>query len=140
MTGALGSDGGCSNNRVSVFEEMRMASILQKVIARDGGAFDAASAFQMGTLGGAKLCNVNAGSIEAGKVADFVAIRLDDLALQPEVHLLRSVVYAMQPTAITDVFVAAEPVVRDGRLSRIRESMVRERVHQTAQRIELSAV
>ncbi len=27
----LGSDGGCSNNRVSVFDEMRMCALLQKV-------------------------------------------------------------------------------------------------------------
>jgi 5-methylthioadenosine/S-adenosylhomocysteine deaminase len=140
MRGALGSDGGCSNNRVSVFEEMRMASLLQKVIARDGGVFDAATAFALGTSGGADLCNVNAGAIEPGRAADFVALDLNDLSLQPDVQLLRSIVYAMQPSAITDVFVAGEAVVRNGRLSRIREQSVREHVDRTARRISLTAV
>jgi 5-methylthioadenosine/S-adenosylhomocysteine deaminase len=37
----LGTDGGCSNNRVSVFDEMRMAALLQKVHRTDGQAIDA---------------------------------------------------------------------------------------------------
>ena len=32
----LGTDGGCTNNRLSVFEEMRMAALLQKVRHLDG--------------------------------------------------------------------------------------------------------
>src|SRR5439155_557284 len=34
---ALGTDGGCTNNRLSVFEEMRMTSLLQRVRLLDGG-------------------------------------------------------------------------------------------------------
>ncbi len=38
---ALGTDGGCTNNRLSIFEEMRMAALLQKVTHLDGTAFTA---------------------------------------------------------------------------------------------------
>src|SRR6266498_3238582 len=37
----LGTDGGCTNNRASVFEEMRMTSLLQRVRLLDGGALPA---------------------------------------------------------------------------------------------------
>src|SRR6185503_7901787 len=37
----LGTDGGCTNNRLSVFEEMRTCSLLQRVRLLDGTAFDA---------------------------------------------------------------------------------------------------
>jgi len=140
MQPALGSDGGCSNNRVSVFEEMRMASLLQKVIAQDGGAFDAQRAFDLGTRGGAKLCNLDAGQLEPGLLADFVAIDLNDLSLYPDVHLLRSIVYALQPTAITDVFVGAKATVRNRRLARVQEGEVRARVVETSKAIGLRAV
>src|SRR6185503_14692103 len=40
----LGTDGGCTNNRLSVFEEMRMASLLARVRLLDGSALDAAPA------------------------------------------------------------------------------------------------
>src|SRR6185295_17399940 len=35
---ALGTDGGCSNSRVSVFDEMRSCALLQKVARALGGA------------------------------------------------------------------------------------------------------
>jgi cytosine/adenosine deaminase-related metal-dependent hydrolase len=38
VTIGLGTDGGCSNNRVSVFDEMRTAALLQKVHRVDGQA------------------------------------------------------------------------------------------------------
>ena len=51
----LGTDGGCTNNRLSVFEEMRMAALLQRVRLLDGGAPDAATAFELGTRSGAEI-------------------------------------------------------------------------------------
>jgi cytosine/adenosine deaminase-related metal-dependent hydrolase len=109
-------------------------------MAQDGGAFDAEKAFELGTLGGARVCNLEAGALQPGLLADFVAIDLNDLALFPDVHLLRSIVYALQPTAITDVFVGAKPIVRNRRLAQIQEGEVRARVRETAQKIGLKAV
>src|SRR5262249_51631373 len=51
---ALGSDGGCSNNRVSIFDEMRMVSLLQKVRHLDGAAIDAETCFPMGNKNGGR--------------------------------------------------------------------------------------
>ena len=45
----LGTDGGCSNNRVSVFDEMRTAALLQKVHRTDGQAIEAETCFALGT-------------------------------------------------------------------------------------------
>lgn len=45
----LGSDGACSNNRISVFEEMRMCSLLQKVTRLDGTCITGKQVFEMGT-------------------------------------------------------------------------------------------
>jgi len=140
MRPALGSDGGCSNNRVSVFEEMRMASLLQKVIAQDGATCSAEATFQMGTQGGADLCNVNAGALEVGRLADMVAVDLEHLSMQPPAHLLRNVVYSMQPGAITDVFVGGEPVLNSGRLTRIPEKEVVAKTKELCIRIGLKAV
>ena len=140
MRPALGSDGGCSNNRVSVFEEMRMASLLQKVIAQDGATCSAELAFQMGTKGGADLCNIKAGALEVGRLADMVAIDLEHLSMQPPAHLLRNTVYSMQPGAITHVFVGGEEVLRQGRLTRIPEREVVAQIRALCRRIKLKAV
>jgi 5-methylthioadenosine/S-adenosylhomocysteine deaminase len=45
----LGTDGGCSNNRVSVFDEMRACALLQKVHRTDGQAISAEACYHLGT-------------------------------------------------------------------------------------------
>jgi 5-methylthioadenosine/S-adenosylhomocysteine deaminase len=113
----LGTDGGCTNNRLSVFEEMRMAALLQKVRHLDGTRLPAEEAFAMGTTGGAALLGLPAGTIAPGRLADLVAVDLGHPSLHPPVNLIKSVVYAMSPQAITDVWVHGRHVVRDQSLT-----------------------
>src|SRR5258707_1265529 len=79
----LGSDGGCSNNRVSVFDEMRTCALLQKVTHLSSEVVPAETAFAMGTSGSAEALGLPAGSIEAGRYADFVLLGIGDPSLQP---------------------------------------------------------
>jgi len=124
----LGTDGGCTNNRLSVFEEMRMAALLQKVRHLDGTRVAAEEAFAMGTAEGAALLGVDAGAVEVGRAADLVAVDLDHPSLHPPTSLLKSVVYAMSPQAVTDVWVHGRRVVRDGRLVTVDQAALMERV------------
>lgn len=112
----LGSDGGCSNNRVSVFDEMRMCALLQKVTHLDSNVLPAESAFAMGTAGSAETLGLPAGRIEAGHYADFVLLDSDDPSLQPPWSYEKNVVYAMTPHAIREVIVGGRSVFRDGEL------------------------
>jgi 5-methylthioadenosine/S-adenosylhomocysteine deaminase len=112
----LGTDGACTNNRASVFEEMRMASLLQRVRLLDGTALAAERAFAMGTRDGAAMLGVEAGAIAAGRLADLAAVDLDHPSLHPPIDLLKNVVYAMSSQAITDVWVHGRRVVEDRRL------------------------
>jgi 5-methylthioadenosine/S-adenosylhomocysteine deaminase len=57
-----------------------------------------------------------------------VAIDLGHLSLQPRNDLLKSVVYAMSPQAITDVWVHGRRVVERGRLTTVSEEDVVARV------------
>jgi 5-methylthioadenosine/S-adenosylhomocysteine deaminase len=113
----LGTDGGCTNNRLSVFEEMRMAALLQKVRHLDGTRLSAEAAFAMGTTEGARLLGIEAGAIEPGRVGDLVAVDLGHPSLHPPTNLMKSVVYAMSPQAITDVWVHGRQVVKNQRLA-----------------------
>jgi 5-methylthioadenosine/S-adenosylhomocysteine deaminase len=124
----LGPDGGCANNRQSVFDEMRSASLMAKARLCDGGAVDAPTVLALGTSGGADLLGLSAGAIETGRVADLVALDLTDLSLQPLVTLERQVVHSMQPTAIAKVMVGGEVVVDRGRLARVDQSDLLRRI------------
>jgi 5-methylthioadenosine/S-adenosylhomocysteine deaminase len=126
----LGSDGGCTNNRLSVFEEMRMAALLQRVRLLDGRAFDAATAFALGTRSGAEILGLEAGAIAPGRLADLVAVDLDDASLHPRTDILKSVVYAMSDRAVTDVWVHGRRVVEGGRLATVDEPELLARVRE----------
>jgi 5-methylthioadenosine/S-adenosylhomocysteine deaminase len=115
----LGTDGGCTNNRLSVFEEMRMASLLQRVRLLDGTALAAERAFALGTSSAAAILGVDAGLVTRGRLADLVAVDLGDPSLHPRSDLLKSVVYALSPRAITDVWVHGRRVVEARRLATI---------------------
>jgi 5-methylthioadenosine/S-adenosylhomocysteine deaminase len=124
----LGTDGGCTNDRLSVFDEMRTCSLLQRVRLLDGAALSAATAFDLGTRSAAEVLRLEAGVVAPGRFADLVAINLGDLSLQPRTDLLKSVVYAMSAQAVTDVWVHGRRVVADRRLTTVSEAEIVERV------------
>jgi 5-methylthioadenosine/S-adenosylhomocysteine deaminase len=124
----LGTDGGCTNNRLSVFDEMRTCALLQRVRLLDGAALTAATVFDLGTRSAAALLRLEAGLVAAGQLADLVAIDLTHLSLQPRTNLLASVVYAMSPEAVTDVWVHGRPVVAARRLLTLSEAELTARV------------
>ena len=118
----LGTDGGCTNNRQSVFEEMRMTSLLQRVRLLDGTTLPAERAFAMGTQAGAEILGLEAGVIAPGRLADLVAVDLDDPSLHPRTDLLKSVVYAMSARAIADVWVHGRRVVENRQLATVDQT------------------
>jgi 5-methylthioadenosine/S-adenosylhomocysteine deaminase len=126
----LGSDGGCTNNRLSVFEEMRMAALLQRVRLLDGGALAAATAFELGTRSGAEILGLEAGTIAPGRLADLVAVDLGDPSMHPRIDALKSVVFAMSDRAVTDVWVHGRRVVEAGRLATVDEHELLARVRE----------
>jgi 5-methylthioadenosine/S-adenosylhomocysteine deaminase len=116
---ALGTDGGCSNNRTSLFDEMRTCALLQKVRALDGAAISAEQVFAMGTSGGATALRLPIGAIAAGRRADLVALDLRDISLHPTNRLLKQIVYSMDPRAVSHVWVDGRLVYADGDLARL---------------------
>jgi 5-methylthioadenosine/S-adenosylhomocysteine deaminase len=117
----LGTDGGCSNNRVSVLDEMRTCALLQKVARTDGQAITADDCLAMGTHGGGAVLGLPVGRIAPGYRCDLVAVDLDDPSLWPVQALEKNLVYSLSSRAITDVVVDGELVVEDRRL--VRQSL-----------------
>jgi 5-methylthioadenosine/S-adenosylhomocysteine deaminase len=115
----LGTDGGCTNSRLSVFEEMRMCALLQRVRLLDGAALGAAVVFDCGTRSAAEILGLDAGLVAPGRFADLVAVDLAHPSLHPRTDLLKNVVYAMSPQVIRDVWVHGRRVVEGGRLTTV---------------------
>jgi 5-methylthioadenosine/S-adenosylhomocysteine deaminase len=124
----LGTDGGCSNNRASVFDEMRSAALLQKVHRVDGQAIDAETCFALGTRRAGEVLRLPIGVVAPGFRCDLVALDLDDPSLWPVQALEKNVVYALSPRAITDVVVDGEEVVIARHLRNVPVEEIRVRV------------
>ena len=130
VTIGLGTDGGCSNNRVSVFDEMRMCALLQKVAKTDGQAISAEACLAMGTSGGGQLLGLPVGRIAPGFRTDLVLVDLADPSLWPIQGLAKNIVYSLSSRAITDVVVDGELLVADQRLTRVDQDAIRGRVRE----------
>ncbi|HEV3472102.1 MAG TPA: amidohydrolase family protein [Actinomycetota bacterium] len=124
----LGPDGGCANNRQSVFDEMRLASLFVKARLNDGAALSAQDAFRLGTVAGAELLALPVGELASGRKADVVAVDLDDPSVMPERNLERHLVNSMQSTAIARVMVAGQVVVDAGRTTKVDRADLRRRL------------
>lgn len=124
----LGTDGGCSNNRVSVFDEMRAAALLQKVHRTNGQAIDAETCFALGTRTAGEVLRLPIGRIAPGYRCDLVGLDLDDPSLWPAQALEKNVVYALSSRAITDVVVDGDVVVTARRLQHVSLDEIQGRV------------
>ena len=126
----LGTDGGCTNSRQSIFEEMRMAALVAKATAADGSALNAEAAFLMGTARGGEALQLPVGRVAADHAADLVVLDLDAISLQPPPTTAKQVVYSMQPEAIRKVIVGGVTVVEQGRLLTVDEREIVARVRE----------
>ena len=136
---ALGSDGACGNNRISVLEEMRMVSILQKAKTCDALCVNYHDAYRMGTLNGGRVLDEPIGRLLPDYYADFIGIGLDDLSMQPLSkggQLLPNIVYSLQPTAIRHVVVNGKTVLHGGQFTQIDTSELLARIRETMNYLE----
>jgi 5-methylthioadenosine/S-adenosylhomocysteine deaminase len=114
---ALGTDGAASNNRLDLFAEMRLTTLLAKVATGNPAAMPAQATLRAATLGGAEALGLDAriGSLVPGKQADFVAVDLAGVNAVPCYDPVSHLLYAVGREAVTDVWVGGTRVV-DGRI------------------------
>ena len=119
----LGSDGAASNNRLDMFHEMRLAALLAKAASGQADSITAHQALRMATLGGAQALGLDneIGSLTTGKAADLCAIDINDVGLVPCYDVASLLVYSAGREYVSDVWVAGENRVADGRLLQTSE-------------------
>jgi 5-methylthioadenosine/S-adenosylhomocysteine deaminase len=124
VTVGLGTDGGCTNSRHSIYDEARSACLLAKVDAQDGAAMTAEVAFDLATRSGGTLLDLSVGCLEAGYWADFSVVDLTDLSMLPLHHLAKNIVHSMTDRAIRSVWVAGVQRVADGEVLALEQQRV----------------
>jgi 5-methylthioadenosine/S-adenosylhomocysteine deaminase len=112
----LGTDGAASNNDLDMWEEMRLAALLQKVNRMDPEALPATTVLRMATSGGAMAIGLGdrIGSLEVGKRADVIQVAFDDVHHVPTFDVISHLVYVTDEQDVAAVVIDGQVVMRDG--------------------------
>lgn len=114
---ALGTDGASSNNRLDIWEEMRIAALIHKGVTKDPLCVSAVEALRMATYEGAKAFGFSQkGMINEGWVADLVLINLDKphyIGVNEE-NLAQYIVYAGSSADIAGTMINGKWLYRNG--------------------------
>ena len=116
ITVSLGADGAACNNRLDMFDEMRLAATLQAV--RLGpGALPAREVVWMATRSGARTLGLDhaIGQVAAGFRADLIAVDISGPMVAPSGDPYSALVYACRGTDVRLTMVDGDILVRDGR-------------------------
>ncbi|MFQ3589583.1 MAG: amidohydrolase [Chloracidobacterium sp.] len=123
----LGTDGAASNNDLDLFEEMDTAAKLHKVTHRDPTLVPALKALEMATIEGARAVHLadRIGSLEVGKLADFIVVDISTPRQLPNYNLYSTLVYATKSSDVETVVVHGKLLMRDRRMLTLDEASIR---------------
>jgi len=114
---AIGTDNVANANSYDLFREMDIAAKLQVYRESEPAAVPAIEVLEMATLGGAKALGWEdrIGSLEPGKLADWIAVDLQDIGWAPKgaQDLYTAIVYAVSGMHVTDVMAGGDWLLRD---------------------------
>jgi 5-methylthioadenosine/S-adenosylhomocysteine deaminase len=123
----LGTDGAASNNDLDMWEEMRLAALLQKVDRMDPEALPATTVLTMATSGGATAIGLGneIGSLEVGKRADLIQVAFEDVHHVPTYDVISHLVYVTDEQDVASVVVDGKVLMKERKLLTIDVDRVR---------------
>lgn len=122
----LGTDGAASNNRLDMFEEMRLTALLAKGQSNRADELPSYQALQMATLNGAKALGLGdrIGSLVKGKRADITAVDFSAPELSPCYDPVSHLVYSAGREHVSHVWVDGKILVKEGKLTTLNEQEI----------------
>ncbi len=137
----LGTDGFAgSNDSADLIREMDLAAKLQKVTKMDPTVLPAEQAFEMATIGGARVLGMqrDIGSIEEGKKADLVTMTLGESTAYPLYNLYSHFVYSAKSGDVQDVFINGKAVMLERVVSTLNGPEIYKKAEEYGKQISAS--
>ncbi len=133
----LGTDGAASNNDLDMWEEIRLAALLQKVDQMDPEIMPANTVLTMATRGGAEAIGLgdSIGSLAVGKRADIIQVSFDDVHFVPTYNVISHLVYVADEQDVITVVVDGKVLMKDKNILTIETERVKKEATALAARI-----
>jgi len=133
---AIGADGAPCNNNLDPWMELRHAALLAKV--QSGvTTLPAREALHLATIDGARALGIDreVGSLEVGKRADVIVVRMDGPHVEPGGDAYSRLVYGCTARDVAHVMVDGDLVVHDGEHQHLDRDRVLARARAQAKRL-----
>ena len=130
---SIGTDGASSNNNLDLIEELKTASLLQKVSTLDPKVLTSDEAVEMATIKGAQALGLDSeiGSIEVGKKADIILIDTNSANMVPDSSSLSSnVIYSANGSNVDTTICNGKILMENKKLTVLDEDEIYEKARQ----------
>ena len=137
---AIGTDGASSNNNLDLIEELKTASLLQKVSTLDPKVLTSDEAIAMGTIKGAEALGIDdeVGSIEVGKKADIILIDTNCANMVPDSSSLSSnIIYSANGSNVDTTICNGKILMENKKLVVLDEQEIYEKARKAIKELQI---
>jgi 5-methylthioadenosine/S-adenosylhomocysteine deaminase len=133
----LGTDGAASNNTLDMFEEIKLAALLQKGANQDPEQLKSLEVLKMATVNGARSLGFGYGfgTIKTGAKADIILIDTDKPHFTPLNDPYEAIVYTCHGSDVDTVIIDGRILMEKRKLLYIDEEKIIAEANKIAQRI-----
>lgn len=134
----LGTDSVASNNNLDLFEEIKTGTLLHRGVKQDAAIVRSSDVVHIATQGGAEAIGFpETGALEAGKLADVIALDITGSAATPfdPAALVSHVGFAATGADVRHVFIGGRHVYAEGEHLTLDARSIRDRAAAAGQRI-----
>ena len=136
---SIGTDGASSNNNLDLIEELKTASLLQKVSTLDPNVVNSHDAIAMGTIKGAEALGLSdeIGSIEVGKKADIILIDTNSANMVPDSSTLTSnIIYSANGSNVDTTICNGKILMENKKLTVLDEQEIYEKARKAIKNLK----
>ncbi|MBR4447750.1 amidohydrolase family protein [Methanobrevibacter sp.] len=136
---SIGTDGASSNNNLDLIEELKTASLLQKVSTLNPKVLNSDESIEMATIKGAEALGLSdeIGSIEVGKKADIILIDTNAANMTPDSSSLSSnVVYSANGSNVDTTICNGKILMENKKLTTLDEDEIYAKARQAIKELK----
>ena len=136
---SIGTDGASSNNNLDLIEELKTASLLQKVSTLDPNVLNSYETIAMGTIKGAEALGLDdeIGSIEVGKKADIILIDTNSANMVPDSSTLSSnIIYSANGSNVDTTICNGQILMENKKLTTLDEQEIYDKARKAIEELK----